>query len=609
MKHQENTVQALQSELAEIRKRCAELERLYNECKDEEKTLREAEARYRVLLDNSLTGICVQQDAQLVYVNQRFAQLTGYSCEQLIGMPIWDIVAPENRELVIQRYHDRIAGKRPIRQYEINVVKRSGEKRHWAVWFNVIDHDSRPAILGTVVDTTEMVRTRKALQESEQRFRALFETATDCIFIKDADLKYTHVNPAMASLFGISQNELVGTTDVDLFGKRIGRHLERMDRRVLAGERLEIEHVRPVRGVALTFHDVRIPMEDESGAIVGVYGISRDVTDMKKGAFCLAGTAQTECASPVMRSVLSLARTAARREGFVLLLGESGSGKDYLARYIHDHSSRSDGPFFTMNCAALSHEIAESELFGHEAGAFTGAVGRKRGLLELAEGGTLLLNEIGDLPLSIQGKLLTFLDSRSFTRVGGETLVPVNARLIAATNRDLEAATREGRFREDLYYRINVLSIRVPPLRERKEDIPGLVHNILAQLVTEMHVSPPPGIAAESMQALVSYRWPGNVRELRNVLERALMLWEHGPLRVTVGAADQASRALLEVQFPLDRTLHDVENDVVKRLCAEALERAGGSKQGAARLLGISRNSLYRYMKRLGISGGSGTVS
>lgn len=313
--------------------------------------------------------------------------------------------------------------------------------------------------------------------------------------------------------------------------------------------------------------------------------------------------------SEAMKSTLAQARQAAISDSIVLLLGESGSGKDYLARYIHDHSRRANGPFFAINCAAVAPELAESELFGHEPGAFTGARGRKRGLLELAEGGSLLLNEVGELTMPMQAKLLTFLDTRSFTRVGGETHIPVNARLIAATNRDLEAATREGRFREDLYYRINVLSIRVPPLRERKEDIPGLVHKILAQLVTEMHVSPPPGIEAESMQALVSYRWPGNVRELRNVLERALMLWEHGPLRVTVGAADQATRALLEVQFPLDRTLHDVENDVVKRLCAEALERAGGSKQGAARLLGISRNSLYRYMKRLGISAGSGTVS
>ena len=173
----------------------------------------------------------------------------------------------------------------------------------------------------------------------------------------------------------------------------------------------------------------------------------------------------------------------------VLLLGESGTGKDYLARFIHNHSSRAEGPFFAINCAAVSPELAESELFGHESGAFTGARGRKRGLLELAQQGTLLLNEIGELLPALQAKLLTFLDTRSFTRVGGEVNVSVDARLIAATNRDLEKEVSEGRFRNDLFYRLNVLSIRVPALRERIEDIPILAREIIALLVAEMDLS------------------------------------------------------------------------------------------------------------------------
>lgn len=170
--------------------------------------------------------------------------------------------------------------------------------------------------------------------------------------------------------------------------------------------------------------------------------------------------------SPVMQTVLAACREAAGTDSLVLLLGESGSGKDYLARYIHNHSKRAVGPYLSINCAAVPEELAESELFGHEHGAFTGTQGRKRGLLELAENGTLLLNEIGDLSLRLQAKLLTFLDTRKFTRVGGEKEVSVNARIIVATNRDLEKEAATGRFRQDLFYRLNVLSIEVPPLRE-----------------------------------------------------------------------------------------------------------------------------------------------
>ncbi len=213
--------------------------------------------------------------------------------------------------------------------------------------------------------------------------------------------------------------------------------------------------------------------------------------------------------SEATRSTLQKALKAAAGTGSVLLLGESGTGKDYLARFIHNHSSRADGPFFAINCAAVSPELAESELFGHESGAFTGARGRKRGLLELAQQGTLLLNEVGELLPALQAKLLTFLDTRSFTRVGGEVNVSVDARLIAATNRDLEKEVSEGRFRNDLFYRLNVLSIRVPALRERIEDIPILAREIIALLVAEMDLSYTPEIDPATVNTFSNYNLAG----------------------------------------------------------------------------------------------------
>ncbi|MBM3301708.1 MAG: sigma 54-interacting transcriptional regulator, partial [Deltaproteobacteria bacterium] len=376
------------------------------------------------------------------------------------------------------------------------------------------------------------------------------------------------------------------------------------EQRVLAGQLIEQENTRLVRGVPLTFHDIRVPLLDNSGEIVGLCGISRDVTERKKTMPHLSTKSQGEnYPSPVTRRTLSKALLAAKTDSTVLLLGESGSGKDYLARFIHENSSRRDGPYFAINCAAVASELAEAELFGHEAGAFTGAVGRKRGLLELAEGGTLLLNEIGELPLRLQAKLLTFLDTRTLTRVGAETTVPVNARLIAATNRNLETEVAEGRFRSDLLFRLDVLSLTAPPLRERLEDLPVLVTRIVEQLAREMQLPHVPAIDPETVKALASYDWPGNIRELRNVLERALILSDRGgisfvDLAVSGGAPSEWS---FKVTFPEQHSVNDVTDEVKRALISEALRRSEGSRQRAADLLGISRFSLFRMMKTLGM--------
>ncbi|MBI5249739.1 MAG: sigma-54-dependent Fis family transcriptional regulator [Desulfomonile tiedjei] len=314
------------------------------------------------------------------------------------------------------------------------------------------------------------------------------------------------------------------------------------------------------------------------------------------------GNVVLECNYPsrAMRSTFAQARSVARSESVVLMLGESGSGKDFIARYIHDHSNRSEGPFFTINCAAIAAELAESELFGHEPGAFTGAQGRKRGLLELAQDGTLVLNEIGELPPRLQAKLLTFLDTRSFTRVGGERQISVNARILAATNRPLEKDVKAGRFRTDLYYRLNVFAITVPPLRQRVEDIPVLSEQILSQLSMEMGLPTAPSIDPAAMQALVTHNWSGNVRELRNVIERTLILSGTGPMRLaSLMLGENYEDWLFPVSFPTDRSIHEVADDVKRSLIKEALRRSGGSKKEAARLLRVSRFALAHQIKAL----------
>jgi PAS domain S-box-containing protein len=444
-------------------------------------------------------------------------------------------------------------------------------------------------------------RAEDGLRESEERFRAIFDTAPDLIYIKDKSLAYTHVNPAMESLFHMSGPELLGKDDRALYGIEAGRHIERIDRRVLGGECIEEETTRSVKGVPITFLEARVPLRNAAGEIIGLCGIARNITDRRRVTSDFVETLP-EYPSKTMQTTLTRARLIAAQDSTVLLLGESGSGKDYLASFIHDNSERRNGPFFAVNCASVAPELAESELFGHEQGAFTGARQRKRGLLELAEGGTLFLNEIGELPVTLQAKLLTFLDTKSFTRVGGERSISVNTRLITATNRDLEEEVRERRFRQDLLYRLNVFSIRIPPLRDRREDIPVLTRQLVAQLEKDIRLSSRPVFGKDLLDVLKAHDWPGNVRELRNCLERALILSGGGKITlVHLGLEKTETEWTFHARFPENRTLNDVTRDLKRALVEEALDRAGRNTVRAAKLLGISRNSLNHYIASLDI--------
>jgi two-component system response regulator HydG len=282
----------------------------------------------------------------------------------------------------------------------------------------------------------------------------------------------------------------------------------------------------------------------------------------------------------------------------VLVTGESGTGKELVAHAIHAASARAAGPFVAINCAALPEQLLESELFGHEKGAFTGADRARPGRFELAERGTLFLDEIGDLAPGVQAKILRVLQEREYTRVGGSRTLKADVRLIAATNRDLRADVDADRFREDLYYRLSVFSVHMPPLRERGDDVLILAEHFLRDLGAKMGKSVP-GLARDARDALMSHAWPGNIRELSNTIERALILTDGGPIRaaqlglVTAGAGEEKSAA-----STAPRSLADLERKAV----LEALERAKGNRSKAARILGLTRSQLYTRLKRFGLS-------
>lgn len=448
---------------------------------------------------------------------------------------------------------------------------------------------------------TELREARDAARECEQKFRTFFETTHDAVYMKDKNLLLTDVNPAMAALFNVDRGDLVGTKAERSFGRRVAKQIEGWDRRVLEGESIEQEHTRMVNGTPMTFLDLRVPLRNAGNEIIGVCCMSRNITERSRvGSNRVAD--DMDYPSETMAALMDQAVRIAATDGTVLLLGDSGTGKDYLARWIHDHSDRSNSPYFALNCAALSPELAESELFGHESGAFTGARGRKRGLLELAEGGTLLLNEVGELPLSLQSKLLTFLDTRSFLRVGGEQSITVDARLMAATHRDLAEEVANRRFLAPLYHRLNVFTLRLPPLRERIEDLPLLVDSLIRQLGSQMQLTKIPALDSRLLDGLAAHNWPGNIRELKNVLERALMLWNGGRLDLKLASESTASpQWTRDLPFPSAWTLKEVTNEVTKQMCMQALRRTKGNKKEAAELLGTSRDALYRYIRRFGI--------
>jgi PAS domain S-box-containing protein len=573
-----------------------------------EEALRESERRLNLALSGAALGTWNYniQTGEAVF-DERWVEMLGFSLEEIEQhFSAWaGLIHPEDKARVIEAWTAHREGRTPLYEAEYRLRAKSGRWKWMLARGRVVerDRDGKPLrAAGTHLDITERKLAEQALRLSEERFRALVEGAQDLIFMKDRSLTYTHVNPAMARTFGREASEIIGRKDEDLYGEAAGTHLKQVDLRVLQGESIEEEYTASIKGAQFTLNTVLSPLRDAEGTIVGIYGISRDVTERKR---LVPGRKPVAEAYPsqAMRAALHEARLAAATDSIVLLQGESGSGKDYLARWIHDHSRRAPGPYFAVNCAAISKELAESELFGHERGSFTGAHARKRGLLELAEGGTLLLNEIGELTLSLQSKLLTFLDTRSFLRVGGQKSITVNARIIAATNRSLETEVAQSRFLSALLYRLNVFAINLPPLRERIEDIPVLAEEIMSRLAKEMHLTSLPAIDHASAMALSGYDWPGNVRELRNVLERSLMLSDGQNLNVALPSIAASNQSWSHVsRFPEhERTLHDVTDEMIKSLCVEALRRCDGNRRCAARVLGIARDSLYRHMKRFDI--------
>jgi len=431
----------------------------------------------------------------------------------------------------------------------------------------------------------------------------ILESISDGVFTIDLDWQVTSFNRAAEAITGVPREEAIGRLCSEVF------------RSSLCGEDCALHRTlqtgKPVIGKSAYIIDAtgnRIPislstgvLRDAQGKVIGGVETFRDLSDVEalrkelQGRYHLGDLTSR---SPLMQRIFEVLPAIAASPSTVLLVGETGTGKELVARTLHALSPRSQGPFIAVNCAALPDTLLESELFGYKAGAFTGAAKDKPGRFALARGGTIFLDEIGDVSPSLQAKLLRVLQERTHEPLGATRTESTDARIITATNKDLLEKVHEGEFREDLYYRINVVRIELPPLRKRKEDIPMLVEEFLKRF-NRIHNKTIEGISGEALSLLMAYDWPGNIRQLENVIERAFVVCqsrnislEHLPPELTEGKIPQTTTGgVREARKALDAQMIQM-----------ALEKCGNNKAAAARALGIHKTTLFRKIKQLGIS-------
>jgi formate hydrogenlyase transcriptional activator len=466
-------------------------------------------------------------------------------------------------------------------------------------------------------DFTERNRAEEAVRASENRFRSLFEFSPDAIITSDASGKIREVNGRAGEFFGYARGELIGQSIDVLVPERFRqghpahrKHYGGHSRMRPMGAGLEL-FARRKDGSEFPVDIMLAPIETPEGPLI--LSTIRDMTERKEAERALLRAEEEKRyleeelrnsfeeivgENATLKESLKQVETVAPTDATVLVLGETGTGKELIARAIHHLSRRGNRTFVKLNCAAIPSGLLESELFGHERGAFTGAVTQKTGRLELAHQGTLFLDEVGDIPLELQPKLLRALQEKEFERLGSTRTISVDIRLIAATNRDLEKMVAEGQFRRDLYYRLKVFPIKIPALRERRDDIPLLVRYFVHMHARRMDKRIET-IPSEVMDALVRWSWPGNVRELENFIERAVILTSGPVLRAPLGELEGVSDP--GAGLAGGASLEATEREYILRALREAKGMIGGPG-GAAERLGLKRTTLNSKMKKLGIA-------
>jgi PAS domain S-box-containing protein len=618
----------------------AEIERLRAET-----VLRESERRYRDLYEEApLMYLSVGTNARIRRANRQATELLGYPLDQLLGRVVFDLLAdtPNGRQKA-QRIFQRFLADLEARNEELEWRRADGSAL-WTQFSMRPIHDAQgrvEATRSTHVDITDRKRAEEALRLSEERLSRIVGSAMDGIVTFDGTRRIELFNQAAEKIFGCPASGVIGQPlDRFLtagFRQALEKTLVALAQREATSPYIFVpEGLTARRGDGREFHvEATISHVEVEGRMLYTL-IIRDVDERRQEEERLrqlqlhSAYLQEEIRSVhnvdeivgqsrSLKEVLEKAHLVAGTDSSVLILGETGTGKELIARAVHSQSKRKDRPLIKVNCAALPAGLIESELFGHEKGAFTGATERRVGRFELAHGGTILLDEIGEVPPEVQAKLLRVLQEHEFERVGGSKTLSVDARVITATNRDLPKAIAEGKFRQDLYYRLNVFPIRLPPLREREGDIPLLVHYFVSRYAAKIgrQISRVP---REVMQRLTTYSWPGNVRELENVIERAVILSPGPelviaadilPISPSLSQSDTAIQPLpaapasptVRVRVPDSSSppsLEQLERNHILAILKQTHWRIEGL-QGAASLLNLHPSTLRSRMKKLNI--------
>jgi len=599
-------------------------------------TLMGAEHPYRVMVETMNEGaITLASDGTILYCNQRFADIVKGSLEKVIGSSIYQYISSTDLQLFEALVERGLKGNS---KGELALQAGGENSVPVLLSLNPLQRTDIPgAVCAVIVDMTERKKMEEALKNSETRYRRLFEAARDGILILDAETgQIVDVNPFLLEILGCSQEELLGkklweigtfrdieeskATSAELKSKGYVRYddlpLVTKDGRTIAVE--FVSNVYLVNHYKVIQCNIRDTTERKNTA----EALKKSLDELERQAVELR-TALSQIKtlkdqleveniyfrqeiktkhqldhiigqSDGLKYVLYRAEQVAPTNTTVLVLGETGTGKELIAAAIHNMSPRKDRPLITVNCAALPANLIESELFGREKGAFTGADTRQVGRFEVAHGSTLCLDEIGELPLEMQAKLLRVIQHNEFERLGSSHTIKVDTRIVATTNRDLEEEVRKGRFRQDLYYRLNIFPITVPPLRQRKEDVPLLVQAFIEQYSRKLGKQIT-SIQQETMKVLQDYPWPGNVRELESVIERAVILCP--------GPVFQLADKLEILSLPLSssmRTLEEMERKQILKTLSETRWRING-KDGAAAILGLHPSTLRARMHKLGI--------
>jgi PAS domain S-box-containing protein len=593
-----------------------------------EEELRSSEARFRAICESSPLGIFLAgEDGGCLYVNPAGERICGLTSEAAAGRGWMASLHPEDRERIVSGWGSAVDREN---RYDVPIhrfVHPGGEVRSVQVRAVPLNGGEGRSFLGLLEDVTDRVRAereRAELSERADAARAETEEArselarilsriSDGFAAFDRDARYTYANDRALAIMGRTREQLMGRHVWTEFPQLTGSPTHQAFLR--AAEAQETTCFEEFSTRIGRWHEVRMYPSPS-----GVSVIFEDITDRKRAFEQLKNDREylrqevsglDPCQeivglSSALKQVLDRARLVAVTNTSVLITGETGTGKELVARAIHEMSPRRERLLVKVNCAAISAGLVESELFGHEKGAFTGALARRKGRFELAHGGTLFLDEVGELPLEMQAKLLRVLQEREFERVGGSETVRVDVRVVAATNKNLAEMVEAGRFREDLLYRLNVFPLEVPPLRQRSQDIPLLVHAFVRRFGSPSGKRID-GVSAEAMERLSAYAWPGNVRELQNVIERAVILTT-GPL-IGPGAFPElgdAARATWDEPALAEGARAGGTVDEIARAYVQAIlqetEWVIEGHRGAARRLGLHPNTLRSRLKRWGLS-------